>query len=47
MEDRAKSFFVLLMAAFLLGVLIHLVIPIEIVVNVTQKIEEVYNGYKN
>lgn len=38
MEDRAKSFFFLLMATFLLGILIHLVIPIEIVVNATQKI---------
>lgn len=34
------------MAIFLLGVLTHLFIPLEIVVMGTRKIEEAYNGYK-
>lgn len=34
------------MSVFLLGISIHLVIPLQMIVNGTQKIEEVYNGYK-
>ncbi len=34
------------MSVFLLGISIHLVIPLQIIVNGTQKVEEVYNGYK-
>lgn len=34
------------MSVFLLGIFIHLIIPLQIIVNGTQKVEEVYNGYK-
>lgn len=34
------------MSVFLLGISIHLVIPLQIIVNGTQRVEEVYNGYK-
>lgn len=34
------------MSVFLLGISIHLVIPLQIIVNGTQKVEEVYNGHK-
>ena len=39
MERKAKSFFIVLMITFLLGVLIHLIIPIQIVMNATQNME--------
>lgn len=39
MQRKAKLFFILLMTIFLVGVLIHLLIPIQLVVSATQRIE--------
>lgn len=35
-----------MMVPFFVGVLIHFIVPLQIIISANPKLEEIYNGYK-
>lgn len=46
MNKSAKTWLLFMMVPFFIGVLIHFMVPLEIIISANPKLEETYNGYK-
>lgn len=46
MNKSAKTWLLFMMIPFFIGVLIHFLVPLQIIISANPKLEETYNGYK-